>query len=973
MTYFRGAHRSVRVAVPIDGKPGLRTSQIGAIHALSAHFTLRSDPGLIVLPTGAGKTAVQMLAPFVLPAKRALVITQSRFVREQIARDFASLETLKSLEAVPEGCVPPKVYENKSSVRTDADWESLRGYDVVVATPNGASPAIRGVPVPPDDLFDLVLVDEAHHSPAPTWNALIKAFPKARVVLFTATPFRRDRKEIAAKHLYTYPIPRAFDDGIYGEMSFVPVVPEVAQSADEAIALKTEEVFREDQAAGLRHSLMVRADSLSRAKELAKIYAESTGLRLETVDSSKSQRTTSKVVERLRKGELDGVICVDMLGEGFDLPRLKQAALHAPHRSLAVTLQFFGRFARMNGAALGEAKFLGVPAEMGGELAQLYQESEAWGKKVRLLGDEAIGAEIEVREFLEAFEEEDTADVEAPVQDVSLYSFTVFNHVKVHQVHGDLDLKAHPSVPGFVTEKVWVNEGESTVVALLREEVRPQWATTPGLDRIEHHLVILYWDQTAKLAFVCSSYREESLYKELMGAMVAGKFRAVTLNKLNRVLRSFSELELFNVGIRNRASGLVAESYRQISGASAHQALDKGDAALYHRGHIFGRGLTAKGASTIGLSSLGKVWRLEPTRIPELVRWCQTLAREIENPAPFTTGIAIDHFDMGSDTESIPNIAILAVDWDEQVYANPWRVSFAGPSGTEHTVSLIDLDLVPEPNAQADSIVFRLRYPGFETRLRYVVSPVPAISYADEHQPKVLAARGFKRRDFVECFSEGQLRFHLADGSVLVGAELFSPIGDEPEMFSAAELCESVNWQSENVDIQIEYGSCPPHRTIHEWLRDRLVGSDAPIVLYDHRTGECADFVVVSEGDDGKPTVAFYHCKPSGGPAAGDRVDDAYEVCGQAVKSAKFRNRRKLIQHIRRRVASGSTFLKGSLDDLVKFLEPDPRYEIPLSVFLVQPGFSQSAMSYNTSSLIGAASRALISVGCPPLRVVCSG
>ena len=34
------------------------------------------------------------------------------------------------------------------------------------------------------------------------------------------------------------------------------------------------------------------------------------------------------------------------LGEGFDLPDLKVAALHDIHKSLAVTLQFIGRFTR---------------------------------------------------------------------------------------------------------------------------------------------------------------------------------------------------------------------------------------------------------------------------------------------------------------------------------------------------------------------------------------------------------------------------------------------------------------------------------------------------------------------------------------------------------------------------------------------------------------------------------------------------
>ena len=56
-----------------------------------------------------------------------------------------------------------------------ADWDALRLNDVIVAPPNSASPSMDGVALPPSDFFDLVLVDEAHHSPAhppraPAWH-----------------------------------------------------------------------------------------------------------------------------------------------------------------------------------------------------------------------------------------------------------------------------------------------------------------------------------------------------------------------------------------------------------------------------------------------------------------------------------------------------------------------------------------------------------------------------------------------------------------------------------------------------------------------------------------------------------------------------------------------------------------------------------------------------------------------------------
>ena len=42
----------------------------------------------------------------------------------------------------------------------------------------------------------MIIVDEAHHSAAASWQRVIERFPNAKVMLITATPFRSDRQEI---------------------------------------------------------------------------------------------------------------------------------------------------------------------------------------------------------------------------------------------------------------------------------------------------------------------------------------------------------------------------------------------------------------------------------------------------------------------------------------------------------------------------------------------------------------------------------------------------------------------------------------------------------------------------------------------------------------------------------------------------------------------------------------------------------
>lgn len=973
-SYFASHYDAVRYPVEQNGAPGLRKSQRGALYALGAHFTLHERPALIVLPTGAGKTAVLMLTPYLLQARRAIVITQSKFVRNQIARDFKKLKTLKRAKALPKDLPLPNVFENKKTIRSAETWEALIEYDVVISTPNGASPAYKAIPAPPEDLFDLVLIDEAHHSPARTWNAVIEAFPKARCILFTATPFRRDRKEIKGKYIYTYPIQRAFDDGIYGEMDFIPVDSPSKQENDAALAQATEQVFIDDKEAGHTHTLMVRADSRRRADELAEVYRNHTNLRLEVVHSGRSQRTTEKVVERLRDGEIEGVICVNMLGEGFDLPNLKIAALHAPHRSLAVTLQFFGRFARTRGERLGTAKFLAIWEEIDEDLNELYSESEAWGHKIRAIGQARIGDELFTREFLDDFDEADTApDVDASLEDLSLYSFSVFNHVKIFHAHGEVDLHAHPELRGFTTEKVRVNGPRSTVAFLVREEVRPKWASTEGLDRIEHHLFVVYYDEPAKLLFICATYREESAYKDVADAFIKGYAQPLSLNKVNRVLRSFSELELFNVGMRNRMTGTVAASYRQIAGSAAHNAIDKGDGALYHRGHIFGRGRTTSGITTIGLSSLSKIWRLEHAKIPGLVKWCHSLARDIENPAPFITGINLDHLDAGRDITALPDEVVLAADWQDDIYQHPPTIALRHQTGATTTANILDLDLLVDQAASSKvQIVVEVGHDTASTRLAALLLPYPTVEYLDDTQPKWDVERGFSRIDLAEYLTHNPLRFHLADGSLLEGCQLFeAPKEDEP--FDVTGLMEGIRWEEVDVDIEREYGAGdPPKQSIHDWLRTRLVSSNADIVFYDHRSGECADFVAVTLGPDGDPVVSLYHCKGSGGPTPGDRVDDLYEVCGQAIKSTQWRSKKRLRNHVQRRRKSGSVFEKGDWTTFVERMEQYTPYDFPLHIYVVQPGVARSRVSSKMASLLATTSRGLVASGCQRLQVICS-
>ena len=976
MPNFSDFYDHIRLPIGENASNGLRRSQRGALHAIAAHFTLFDSPAVVVMPTGSGKTAVLMLSAYLLQAKRVLVITPSVFVREQIQQDFETLSTLKKVGALTIEVPAPSVFENKKMVTSLEQWEAFRAFDVVVATPNSVSPAKDAIPEPPAKLFDLVLIDEAHHSPAKTWNAILEVFKQARCVLFTATPFRRDRREIKGKYIYTYPMLRAFEDGVYGEMQFEPVIEESGFSPDVSIARAAERVFLADRSAGFEHILMVRADSRPHANKLEEVYKDHTTLRLQVVHSGHSQKHVSGVIKKLRERGLDGVICVDMLGEGFDLPQLKIAALHAPHKSLAVTLQFVGRFARVNAPNLGRATILAIPSEIGVEAHQIFIESPAWQQMILNHGQARINEEQRTRQFIESMVEmSGGTNDEDDLENLSIYLFRPLNHVKVFEVHGDVKLEANPSsIGGFSIVQSWLSPEEATATFITRDRTRPKWANTDRLDKIEHDLFVVYHDRAVNLLFICSTRRDESTYLEVGEIFVAGHAQPLSLNKINRVLRGLRNPELFSVGMRNRAHGTRAEAYRMISGSGVHDAIQKSDGQLFHRGHVFGRAMSPDGLVTIGVSSLSKVWRSDSTQIPALVDWCADLAQKIASDAPVVTDSGLDFLDAGQDLSSIPATPVIAADWNEDVYKNGPILSYADLDGVATQRSILDFDLaVDRTRTDQAAIYVKLCGPqGFMTGLKFEASPFPKLEYLDDQQPRLTIERKGTALDLIKYLDSRPLRFHFADGSVLEGNQFFEAPEQDAVSFDDGQMI-GIDWQHHNVNIRAEFGpQQAPQISIHEWLRNYLLAQDFEIVLYDHGTGECADFVTVKLNAECSTEIGLYHCKGSGGQAAGDRVDDVYEVCGQAVKSVLWRNKKRILDKVRDRVGQGSDFLRGDLSLFRNMVGGAVPFEFPLKIVIIQPGMSRSGLTQKLAGNLSAVDREIAAAGCQKLFVICS-
>jgi superfamily II DNA or RNA helicase len=957
MAYFSDNYSKLSFPIVVDGRAGFREAQIAAIHAASPHFFNSKQPAIITMPTGAGKTTVLMALAFVLRAQRVLILTPSRLVREQIAENFGALVDLKKIGALPLELLSPRVFATEETIGSDEAWEDLRQYDVVVATVPSVSPRDGVIPAPPADLFDLVLVDEAHHAPAKTWSRLLDLLGDARQVLFTATPFRRDEKEIRGKFVFTYDLKRAYQDRVFGDITFEPVERRGAASIDIAIATATEAKFRRDRGAGLEHLVMVRADTLPRAQELKEIYERHTRLRLAFVNGKHSLAHVKRIVTKLRASELDGIVCVNMFGEGFNLPNLKIAAVHSPHKSLAITLQFIGRFARTGQQNIGGATFLAEPISSSEELGQLYEARAVWRDIVHNLGASRVEAEVHTREVLDSFEINAAPDME----DFSLYSLKPYFHVKVFATPEGVDLTAEPDLP----EKLQVifkgiSDPHGAAVYLTREAVRSAWSSDERFTNVAYDIFIFHYNRDANLLFICSSRRHAQLYTRLASRLVTGRARALSNRAINRVLNDLEAAEFFSIGMRKRHKLGQIESYRMISGPSADKAIQQTDGRLFDRGHCFGKAIEDGNEITIGVSTASKVWSNTYDRIPELLEWCNRLAEKIESRRVPVTGSRLDLLSAGEELVRMP-AGVIAMTWAADVYHDPPPVLYPLPNGRVAEANLLDFDL-EIVESRDGAVIFSIKNRDIEWLGVFSLDDINLFRPATDDQPDLVVHRANEDMWMQDYLNEELPSFYTADLSAIEGTSFF-PVPADLEPFGN-DFFETVDWAQADVDITKEKPTNDDGRSIFEWLRERLAASPATLVFCDDGSGEMADFIAVHPTESG-PRVKLFHCKASGGDNPGNRVEDLYDVCGQAVKSSVWLRPDQLLQRLKHRATLDSVtgYVKGNEETANDLLSHENRQLVQFEMYIVQPGVMKEGRTDALSNLLAAARFYLVQGG----------
>jgi superfamily II DNA or RNA helicase len=548
---------------------GFRPGQLGALHAVVSHFSVYDEPAIVSLPTGYGKTAIIMALPFVLGAKRVLVVEPSDVLRRQTAAHFTNLSTLRKLNVILEDLPNPVSTGQKGKPATTDEWAALGDFDVVVSTPASTSPVHEPKSAP--DLFDLVIFDEAHHAPADTWKAYLDHYPDARFVFLTATPFRRDKKAIPGRIAYSYPVSRASKESAFGRVSFKPADVQNDHNDDEidlAIARTAIAQLQADREQGFDHRLFARAASIKSAQRLVDVYTAE-GARVAAIGSHVSKRKQDEAEEALLQGELDGVVCVDMFGEGYDFPKLKVAALHAPHRSLVPTLQFIGRFARTNGENTGDATLIAPVSRLRDATAKLFQEGVDIAQLIDAAAQEQLAENAEDLEILEVLKTKIQA--ESDYDAVSPLSLKLYAHARIFECSQAPDFGKFGAIVGrkLKLAKQWMSEDGLLTLLLTVDHEPPNWATSDVLVNVRHDAFLLAYNAATRLCYIGSTRRTDRLYLEIMQTVCEDQHRPISFETTRRAVAGLEDLRFYNVGLKNTALNTTAESYRVLTGPRA--------------------------------------------------------------------------------------------------------------------------------------------------------------------------------------------------------------------------------------------------------------------------------------------------------------------------------------------------------------------------------------------------------------------
>ncbi|MEJ0035181.1 MAG: DEAD/DEAH box helicase family protein [Gammaproteobacteria bacterium] len=949
---------------------GLRPPQIGAIHAAIGHWRSQDEAGTIVMPTGTGKTEVMLSLLVAEQIPRLLVLVPTNALRAQIAEKFQSLGLLRTLGLLDVAAANPVVATLTAGPGSGNDINRVfDAANVIVST----AALIASLPSDSQELVadrcSHLFIDEAHHVPARTWYSFKQRFQGKRILQFTATPFRRDKRLVEGRQVFSYPLRKAQSEGYFRPVKFVPIDVFPESAGHSAIAAEAIKQLNADLGCGFDHLVMARVNSIKRAEKLLEIYHEIDGVQAVVVHSKLSDRQLEKQLSKLRSRAARVAICVDMFGESFDMPELKIAAIHDVHKSVATTLQFVGRFTR-SGHHVGNATLVAnlADAKVEGALRDLYDEDADWNAILPIISERLTRRQLQRTAFAGGFT---NVPAEIPLLSIEPKMSAVVFRTQCRMWQPQ---RAADSVPNDVPVAGPIVNAERTVALYVtRETAFVDWARVTSPRDTSWHLYLAYWDSSRQLLFINSS---NDVSHELLARDVsAGTARKIDGEQVFRLLKGIRRLTLMNMGVKSTMNR--ATRFTMYVGSDILASLTEANQQNRIKTNLFGKGYEDGNRATAGCSLKGKLWSYRIAEdITEWIEWCHQVGAKLLDETTSTDDLFKDVV-WPTEVTARPQLFPISVDWPDAFLLErslQLDIEIDGAIEPFFDVSL-ELDSPSENGPLRFSVVLG------QKRATYEVSfPAGDIAFTsvDTHRAFLHPSRQ-GRRPIEEIFVRDPPLIRFADGSWLEGNRHFPPSRSIEQPFSSERIT-AWDWSGTNIRQESQRAekrsASVQFRTI-EYLKKLATGVAYDLIIDDDGGNEVADVVCLQEAPNHELIVHLFHCKFSLDEKPGARVEDLYAVCGQAQKSIVWReNIARMLEMLvvrdsqRARRSGVSGIERGNSTLLRKLWRKSHLLAPNFSVWIVQPGLSKAKVSERQLHLLAVTELYLKETFNVPLSVI---
>lgn len=968
----------------LQNKNGLREPQIAALYSILSHLKVSKDVATVVMPTGTGKTETMLTTLVANKCKKVLITVPSDALRSQIANKFYKLGLLKEFKIVSEKSLYPKIGVIQQNFESSTDLvDFLSECNVVVTTMDVLSNNTNENLTLFAENVSHIFIDEAHHTEADSWSRVRSCFLDRNIIQFTATPFRNDRQRLEGKIIFNFSLRRAQEQGYFKPINFLPVREYDLQKGDRLIARKAVEKLREDIENGYNHILMARCQNRARAEEIIKIYEEYKDLSPILIHSKIPNKKI--ILEAIIKGEHKIIVAVNMLGEGFDLPQLKIAAFHDIRKSLPVTLQFAGRFTRTSkDEELGQATFIAnlADANVEDELSELYAQDSDWNSLLSIFSSDEIDEQVDFNDFIRGFQHLDSSKI--PFQNINFALSTVvykkdINTTAIEGAETTYNLKKFKD--GFqnyddLEYKFYdYNSEAKTVVVITASKSNIEWVNYKEVFGLNWQLTVLYYDEETNLLFIHSSDKS-SLYKDLANAVLNNN--ATLINQLN-VFKTFYDIKrvsLQNIGLKEFLNKKIRFTMRV--GTDIEEALSIAEQQRGQKAFVFGTGYEDGTKITLGCSYKGRIWSYMKSDLKTFTIWCNTIGKKLIDENIDPNQILRETLIPKIVTER-PCVYPTHIDWHEDIYlTSESRISII-IGAHEFPLTFCNIDLV---NTSEDkSIEFQINTPLSSANFMLELftntgNGIPDFKISNTNEAKSQIRIGTKTVELLEFLNENPPCIWFADGSSLQGNEHV----ELKQIISPYPVARLISWDWEGINLEKEAQGVVPIRTdsIQYRVISELKNGDFDIIYDDDYSGEIADVITIKELDK-EINVQFYHLKFAKEGMVNTRIDNFYEVCGQAQKSVHWKHMKgtDFFEHLLRRIVKvkngeeKSRLEKGEKADLERLLGiAKNKKPMSFEVFIVQPSLSKQNTSESIMTLLGVTENYLKEVGDINLTVI---